>query len=147
MGIVKKPGWLQPLLIKRTGGFTLIEIIMSIALIAIGILGFSLNSIGIIQGNFISGNYTVATNLAQDKMEDLLNSGIALPTCPTATTAGCFDGPLNSQGTTDPAGAIYNRSWVVTVDSPESGLSTIDVTVSWQDYLNRTVTLSTLVYT
>ena len=33
MGLAKKPGWLQPLLIKRTGGFTLIEIIMSIALI------------------------------------------------------------------------------------------------------------------
>ena len=120
---------------------------MSIALIAIGILGFSLNTVGIIQGNFISGNYTVATNLAQDKMEELLNSGIALPTCPTATTANCFDGPLNSQGTTDPAGAIYNRSWVITVNSPESGLSTIDVTVSWRDYRNRTVTLSTLVFT
>ncbi len=147
MGLAKKPGWLQPLLIKRPGGFTLIEIIMSNALIAIGILGFSLNTVGIIQGNFISGNYTIATSLAQGKMEELLDSGTALPTCPTATTAGCFDGPLNSQGTTDPPGAIYNRSWVITVDSPESGLSTIDVTVSWQDYLNRTVTLSTLVFT
>ncbi|MFQ5539362.1 MAG: prepilin-type N-terminal cleavage/methylation domain-containing protein, partial [Candidatus Binatia bacterium] len=57
---------------RRTGGFTLIEIIVAIALIAIGILGFSLNTIGIVQGNFVSGNYTIATSLAQDKMEELL---------------------------------------------------------------------------
>jgi len=133
-------------LIQREDGFTLNEILVSIALIAIGVIGFSVNTIGVIQGNFISSNVTVATSLAQDKMEQLKVT--TLPTCPTATTAGCFDGPLNSQGTTSSPGNIYNRSWVVT-DRADLGtsLKEIDITVSWRDYISRSVTLSTLVYT
>lgn len=136
----------RPSLIKREEGFTLNEILISIALIAIGVIGFSVNTIGVIQGNFISGNVTVATNLAQGIMEQLKVT--TLPTCPTATTAGCFDGPLNSEGTTASPGNIYNRSWVIT-DRADLGtsLKEIDVTVSWTDYIKRTVTLSTLVYT
>lgn len=136
----------RPSLIKREDGFTLNEILVSIALIAIGVIGFSVNTIGVIQGNFISSNVTVATSLAQDKVEQLKVT--TLPTCPTATTAGCFDGPLNSQGTTASPGNIYNRSWVVT-DRADLGtsLKEIDITVSWRDYISRSVTLSTLVYT
>lgn len=133
-------------LLKRDDGFTLNEILVSIALIAIGVIGFSVNTIGVIQGNFISGNVTIATNLAQDRMEQLKVT--TLPPCPTATTAGCFDGPLNSQGTTASPGNIYNRSWVIT-DRADLGtsLKEIDITVSWRDYISRSVTLSTLVYT
>ena len=136
----------MPLLIKRQEGFTLNEILISIALIAIGVIGFSVNTMGVIQGNYISGNVTVATTLAQDMMEQL--KAQTLPTCPTATTANCFDGPLNSQGTTASPGNIYNRSWVVT-DRADLGtsLKQIDVTVSWRDYLSRSITFSTLVYT
>ncbi len=143
MEIAKKPGWLQPLLIKRTGGFTLIEIIMSIALIAIGILGFSLNSIGIIQGNFISGNYTIATSLAQDKMEELLGE------TSFTNVDNCTNPPDQDITATGGTGGIYDRCWEIDDPSPSLGanLKQIDVTVKWQDYLNRTVTLSTLVYT
>jgi len=133
--------------IKREEGFTLNEILISIALIAIGVIGFSVNTIGVIQGNYTSGNVTAATNLAQGRMEELKTLGTALPTCPTATTTGCFDGPLNSQGATASPGNIYSRSWVVTPNSPATGLSTIVVTVTWQDYLSRQVELRTLVYT
>lgn len=134
-------------LIEREDGFTLNEILVSIALIAIGVLGFSVNTIGVIQGNQISGNVTVATGLAQDKLEQLKVLGTALPTCPTATTAGCFDGPLNSQGAPASPGNIYHCSWVITPNTPATELSRIVVTVSWRDYLSRQVELSTLVYT
>ena len=134
-------------LIKGEDGFTLNEILVSIALIAIGVLGFSVNTIGVIQGNQISGNVTVATSLAQDKMEYLKTLGASLPACPTATTTGCYDGPLNSQGTTASPGNIYSRSWVITPNTPATGLSTIVVTVTWHDYRDRQVDLSTLVYT
>jgi len=113
-------------------------------LLIIGILGFSLNTMGVLRGGQISSNITIATNLAQDKMEEL-KAG-TLPNCPGATTSGCFDGPLNSRGTSSPPGP-YNRSWVVTVNSPDVGLSRIDVTVSWTDNPPRQVVFSTLVFT
>jgi type II secretory pathway pseudopilin PulG len=124
-------------------GFTLNEILISMLLIIIGILGFSLNTMGVLRGGRTSSNITIATNLAQDKMEQLKVG--TLPTCPTATTSGCFDGPLNSRGTSSPPG-IHNRSWVVTVNSPDTGLSKIDVTVSWTDDSPRQIIFSTLVF-
>jgi prepilin-type N-terminal cleavage/methylation domain-containing protein len=143
MGIAKKTGWLQPPLIRRTGGFTLIEIIVAIALIAIGILGFSLNTIGIIQGNFISGNYTIATSLAQDKMEELLGQ--------TSFTDvdNCTSPPDQDITATGETGGIYDRCWKIADPSTSLGANVkqIDVTVSWQDFLSRTVKVSTLVFT
>ena len=143
MGIAKKTGWLQPLLFKRTGGFTLIEIIVSIALIAIGILGISLNTIGIIQGNFISGNYSIATSLAQDKMEELLGQ------TSFTNVDNCTNPPDQDITATGGTGGIYDRCWKIADPNPSLGanLKQIDVTVSWRDYLSRTVTLSTLVFT
>jgi prepilin-type N-terminal cleavage/methylation domain-containing protein len=142
MGIAKKTGRLQPLLIMRTGGFTLIEIIVAIALIAIGIMGFSLNTIGIIQGNFVSGNYTIATSLAQDKMEELLGQ--------TSFTDvdNCTNPPDQDITATGETGGIYDRCWEIADPSPSLGANVkqIDVTVSWQDFLSRTVTISTLVF-
>jgi len=126
---------LGPLPIKRREGFTLIENLIAIVLIATGILGFSINTIGVIRGNYISHNVTIATNLAQDKMEELIGK-----TNPSTD----FDPPLNSQGLPSLSG--FDRSWVITAVSGKPGFSQIEVTVSWRDYIDREVKLSTLVY-
>lgn len=126
--------------IKNQDGFTLNEVLVSIALIAIGVLGLSFNTIGVIQGNQISGNITTATNLAQDKLEELRaqTSFTNGDNCPSPAD------PITGTGA---AGGIYNRCWRI-ADSPlGSGLKQIDVTVSWRDYRTRSVTLSTLVFT
>lgn len=140
----------RPSLIRREDGFTLNEILISIALIAIGIIGFSVNTIGVIQGNYISGNVTVATSLAQDKLEELKTGTIAnVDNCPTTThtptvPAG-HDHKITAVGA---SGGAYDRCWVIK-DRATLGTSIkeIDVTVSWTDYISRSITLSTLVYT
>ncbi len=143
MGIAKKTRWLRPLLVKRKEGFTLIEILVAIGLIAVGILSFSLNTIGVMQGNYISGNYTIATSLAQDKMEELLAQ--------TSFTDvdNCTNPPDQDITATGGTGGINDRCWKIADPNPSLGanLKQIDVTVSWRDYLSRTVTLSTLVFT
>jgi len=158
MGIAKKTSWLRPFLIKRTEGFTLIEIIVAIGLIAVGILSFSLNTIGVMQGNYISGNYTIATSLAQGKMEELLgqtNFGDKdnYDSSGSSDCTGLYSGPdpqpdrdIRATGESD---GIYDRCWKIADPNPSLGanLKQIDVTVSWRDYLSRTVTLSTLVFT
>ncbi len=128
-------------LFKSEDGFTLNEILISIALIAIGVIGFSVNTIGVIQGNFISGNVTIATNLAQDKLEELKAPG-------SFTNVNNCSSPPDHLTATGASGGIYDRCWTIT-DRTDLGtaLKEIDVTVSWRDYISRSVTLSTLVYT
>ena len=129
------------LLIKRQEGFTLNEILVSIALIAIGVLGFSVNTIGVIQGNFISGNVTIATNLAQDKLEELKSPA-------TFSNVNNCSSPPDHLTAAGVPGGIYDRCWIIK-DRTDLGtsLKEIDVTVSWRDYISRSVTFSTLVYT
>ncbi len=120
-------------------GFTFIEILVAIVLIATGILGFSINTIGIIRGNNISRNVTIATNLAQDKMEELLGLG-------TLSNVTNFPDPYNSITETGATGGRFDRAWTVSDSALGSGLKDITVWVRWSDYIDREVKLSTLVY-
>lgn len=131
------------LLVKRQEGFTLNEVLISVGFITIGVLGFTLNTIGVIRGNHISGNVTVATNLAQDKMEQLKAQS-------TFTDVdNCPDSGDQEITATGAAGGIYSRCWAIR-DFSLAGttrLKEISVTVRWRDYLSHEVTLSTLVFT
>jgi len=131
------------ILLRGQDGFTLNEILISIALIAIGILGFSLNTVGVIQGNQISGNVTIATNLAQDKMEQLKAQSSLSNEDRCSSNSG--DQKINATGG---SGGIFDRCWIISDSSLGSGLKEITVRVSWTDYLvSRSVTLVTLVFT
>ncbi len=56
--------------LHRNSGFTLIEIMIAIAIIAIGIFGVMSLIITVMKGNTLSKRVTTATTIAQDKMED-----------------------------------------------------------------------------
>jgi len=139
-------------LLTREDGFTLNEILISIALIAIGVIGFSVNTVGVIQGNFISANVTIATNLAQAKMEELkaqtsFTNTDKYDSTGSSNCTGSASGSDNNITATGDSGGIYDRCWRITDSSLGTGLKQMDVTVSWRDYISRSVTLSTLVYT
>ena len=53
-------------------GFMLVEIILSIAIIAIGMFAVMSLAVSVIKGNAQSKRLTTATTLAQDKMENIL---------------------------------------------------------------------------
>jgi prepilin-type N-terminal cleavage/methylation domain-containing protein len=126
--------------VKSRQGFTFNEILVAMAITSIGVLGYAANTASVIRGNLATANYTVAVNLAQDKMEQLrgrasLNNENR---CPAAGENG-----LNAAGT---AGGIFNRCWQIS-DSPFGmNLKHIQVTVAWRDAEPRSVTLGTLVY-
>ncbi len=128
-------------LIGREGGFTLNEVLASIALISISILGFSLNTMSVIRGNYISKNVTTATFLAQDKIEQLKSR------VPLTDVGNCADPPEKDITATGSAGGIYARCWTIKTSPLGAGLREITVTVNWTDYLGHKVTLSTLVFT
>jgi len=121
-------------------GFTLIEILVAITFIALGILGFSINTIGVIRGNYISHNVTIATNLAQDKMEELLGQSTLSNVTDSPDPIG---NPITETGATN---GRFTRTWTVSGSPLGSGLKNVTVWVRWSDYIDREVELSTLVY-
>ena len=122
-------------------GFTFNEVLVALSIVVVAVLGFFLTTLGVIRGNKTSDHYTVAVNLAHDKMEQL--KAVAKLTnedrCPSAGDHGitAVGGP----------GGVFDRCWKIS-DSPlGQNLKRVDVTVSWRDYENREVTFSTLIYT
>jgi hypothetical protein len=121
-------------------GFTFNEVLLAMNVIVIAILGYSAGTGNVIRWNSTSRDYTVAVNLAQDKLEQLKaqRNWIDVNNCPTG-------GDRNIAASGEPGG-VYNRCWIVS-DSPLGAeLKQITVTVSWQDLESREVTLTTLVY-
>ena len=122
-------------------GFTFNEVLLAMNVIVIGILGYSIGTGNLIRWNSASRDYTVAVNLAQDKLEQIKTqkNWTDVNNCPAS-------GDVDIAASGEPGGQ-YSRCWVI-ADSPlGSELKEITVTVSWRAQESREVTLSTLVYT
>lgn len=100
--------------LRKSQGFTLIEIMIAIFLLVVAMLGVISVTVMVIKGNSFSKTMTTATTLAADKMEELKNTAYA----------SLADG-------TDTQESIYTRTWTVTANSPATGMSTLVVTVAW----------------
>jgi type IV pilus assembly protein PilV len=57
--------------LQKNSGFTLIEVMIAIAIIAIGIFGVMSLVLTVMKGNTLSKRVTTATTIAQDKLEYL----------------------------------------------------------------------------
>ena len=123
---------------NNNNGFTLLEILIAIVLLCIGLLAMASLTVGIMGGNLFSNQLTVATTLAQDKMEDVRRRGYSgLPASDTTTTEGYGEitgYPLHRRVTfTDFDYAVAG-----------TGLKKITVTVFW-DLNQHSVALNTIV--
>lgn len=94
-------------------GFTLIEIMIAIAIIAIAIFGVMSVVVMVLKGNIHSNKVTTSTSLAQAKMEDIKNMDYS-------AISGTY--------------TVYTDSYLeVTVknDTPGTNMKTITVNVYW----------------
>ena len=105
---------------KRSGqdGFTLIEVLIAIVILSAGLLGMASLTIGIIRGNKLSNDLTMATTLAQDKMEEIRSYAYA--NVVSETKAACA-APY----------AAFRREVAVVTDAPAPGMKTVTVKVCW----------------
>lgn len=106
--------------LTNSKGFTLLEVLISMCLLAIAMMGLAtLQSRGI-RGNNLGNRTTQSIALAQDKLEQLINTSRS-----QAITAGA-ENNIDERGT---GSGIFRRSWTVDNNTPVANAQTITVTV------------------
>ncbi len=105
-------------------GFTLVDMLIALILLTIGLLGMAKLTVAIMFGNQVSNKVTMATIVAESKMEDIRRLGYK----------GIAD---TDTETTDDFNEIKNypdfqRITEIDVNAPVDGLKTVTVTVNWK---------------
>jgi type IV pilus assembly protein PilV len=113
-------------------GFTLIEVLIGLVILAIGLLAVAGMQITSVRGNFFSHYLTQASYVGQDRLEFLDN----LPIDDPQLQAGDYN-----DGTVTISGIVFNRTYTVNVNGD---LRTITYRVSWNDGVNRSIAFSTI---
>jgi type IV pilus assembly protein PilV len=130
-------------------GFTLIEVMISITVFAIGILAIASMQTSAISGNSSANRLSAAATLAQDKLEELIALSYddnSLNDTNTDSTAGLNDTEENAdyveQRQIVVSTGTYNVSWNVAMNEPVVDSKTIRVIVSWQQGRTRRVAMT-----
>ena len=113
-------------------GFTLIEVLIGLVLLAIGLLAIAGMQITSVRGNFFSGNMTQASILAQDRLEALRQLDI--------NDAGLSVGTHNEGKIQE---TIFTRQYNVSL-VPGTTMLNITVTVGWRDSTDHSISFSTV---
>lgn len=114
---------------KNQAGFSLLEVLSSMAVFAIAAAGLASTTVTTTRSNTSARAATVASFLIHDKVEELRSLDPA--TNPADFVAGTHydaNNPMTAAGT---AGGAYTRSWQVIPNSPAPGLAEVVVVVSW----------------
>jgi len=114
-------------------GFTLTEVLIATVILAIGLLGAARMNIAVIRGNVSGKELTVATTLAQDRIEEVQRLGYT-----NANTAA----GTQAYGTIATYTA-YKRVTTINANTPAANMITATVTVFW-DADKHSVILSTI---
>ena len=109
---------------SRNNGFSLIEVLIAMAIFSIGILAVANMQLWNVKNNTTGNITTLATLLARDQMEQLKNVA-------DVTTLASGADPNNPVDENGNAGGIFTRSWVVTNPLGGSAARQLQVTVSW----------------
>ena len=143
--------------LKDSKGFTLVELLVAVCVMAIAFAGLATMQIACINGNSIASNVTTGMTLAQDKMEELnsldyndpeLNDNNSNNNNPiknlqdavddsgmVGNNANSDDGhretDIDAQGNT---GGTYTRIWNIADNVPTTGMKTIAVIVTWRGH-------------
>ena len=124
-------------LIEENNGFTLVEVLIAIAVFSIGILAVGSLQIWNTKNNTTSNIMTQATMLARAQIEQLKSTADV-----TALTNGADPNPIDENGN---PGGIFARSWTVTNPLGGNTSRRIQVIVSWNRHgQNRSVVLTSI---
>lgn len=109
--------------LKKENGFTLLEVIVAVAILTFGLLAVASMQVRAITGNDLASRISEASGWGQQKVEELL--GLSYTDADLDPTGN----PHTEQN--PPAG--YTITWNVTDNNPVNNVKLIVVTVTWQD--------------
>ena len=124
--------------LTKQDGFTLIEVLVAITILAVGLLALALMQTTAIKANALSSKSTVATQLAQDRLEQFKN--VSFAAIASSPAAGYDNVTMRPQYANLPGaagdnsvrrGTTYYRVWYVANNS--ATFRTITVWVCWRD--------------
>jgi type IV pilus assembly protein PilV len=119
--------------LKRSKGFSLIEVLVALVLLGVGLLGIARLQVISVRGNFFSSSLMQATYIAQDRLEFLRN----LPFDSNQLIATRYNEAIPAI-----AGIAYSGEYTIT-DTVANELKTIAYTVTWNDGTNHRITFTT----
>ena len=119
-------------------GISLLEMMIALSVIMIGLLGMFGLSLTLANSTGVSENMTLATSLAQDRMEQI--------------KSGAYDEIISDNYPAEDFNTIaghadFKRNVTVSINSPSTGMKTILVNVNWRadyDGTEKGVTLQTI---
>src|SRR5262245_474149 len=110
-------------LVHHSHGFTLSEVLIAMAVLSIGLLGLSAMTLAMGKSLTFSKQQTIATTLAQDKIEAVKHTHYA-QVVPANYPPEAYN--------TIPGYPQFSRTVVVHTDSPLADTKTVTVTTTWQ---------------
>ena len=125
-------------MIEKQTGFSLIEVLVGLVILAVGLLAMAGLQATSVRGNAFSNNLMQATYVAQDRLEFIIN----LPLDSSQLQAGNYNpGPITISGPEGYSSVVFNPSYTVVVNG---NLRTINYTVTWNDGVNHSISFSTI---
>ena len=120
---------------QNDAGFTIIEVVIAISILAVGLLGVAAMQTSAIQVNSAAGRMTTRINWAQDKMEELKAMPFSDPWLEVTGSPTVPDSAGNPHQ--EPISDEYTVSWNVTDDTPVPNTKQIVVTVTGKGKTSR----------
>lgn len=115
--------------LEKSNGFTLIEIIISLAILSFSLLALAGLMVITTKNNSFGSHLTEAVTFAQDKLEEL-------------RAINWNDIVSGSDIKTGATQIVFNRSWNV---STNGKIKTIEIIVQWNDKTDHTIKLLSVV--
>jgi type IV pilus assembly protein PilV len=110
---------------KRSNGFSLIEVIIALFILAVALLALAGLMVSTTKNNSFGGHMTEASTFAQDKVEELKISSWGNVVSGADTRAGS-------------TGINYSRTWTVT-DNTNGTQRWVNIRVNWNDLTSHSI--------
>jgi len=136
---------------RKEGGFTLLELLMALAILGVGLLGIVKMQMQSGFGNMTARNRTAAVNLARSKVEEFRRiKEYYIPVAGAGTVIGSDlinDGDDNDLGNwsspdntvtgdlteTGETGGRFAMAWNIADNTPENNMKTVRIRVTWTE--------------